>query len=135
MKRLVLLFLLAGIIYMQRPVAACAQELTIQSIYAEGGLTGRGPDTIKWSPDGRKVSYILHQERSEKADLYYIDITTGKPHPEPYLKGASDLGFSATDCVVIEDVPAGIRAGSERRHHRWHLRRVFLEASSQGLWR
>ena len=39
------------------------------------------------------------------------DIKNGKPHPEPYLKGASVLGFSATDCVVIEDVPAGIRAG------------------------
>jgi len=39
------------------------------------------------------------------------DITQGKPHPEPYLKGASALGFSAGDCVVVEDVPAGIRAG------------------------
>ncbi|MGA9799149.1 MAG: HAD family hydrolase [Terriglobales bacterium] len=39
------------------------------------------------------------------------DIKNGKPHPEPYLKGASVLGFSAEDCVVVEDVPAGIRAG------------------------
>jgi sugar-phosphatase len=39
------------------------------------------------------------------------DIKNGKPHPEPYLKGASALGFSAADCVVVEDVPAGIRAG------------------------
>ena len=39
------------------------------------------------------------------------DIKNGKPHPEPYLRGASVLGFSAADCVVVEDVPAGIRAG------------------------
>lgn len=39
------------------------------------------------------------------------DITHGKPHPDPYLKGASALGYSAADCVVVEDVPAGIRAG------------------------
>jgi mannitol-1-/sugar-/sorbitol-6-phosphatase len=39
------------------------------------------------------------------------DIKNGKPHPEPYLKGASVLGFAAADCVVVEDVPAGIRAG------------------------
>ncbi len=39
------------------------------------------------------------------------DIKNGKPHPEPYLKGASALGFAATECVVVEDVPAGIRAG------------------------
>ena len=39
------------------------------------------------------------------------DVVNGKPHPEPYLKAASVLGFTATDCVVVEDVPAGIRAG------------------------
>src|SRR5690349_8136937 len=59
--------------------AAIAQELTIQSIYAPNGLTGRAPDTIKWSPDGKKVYYLLHQEQGDKADLYYIDVASGKP--------------------------------------------------------
>ncbi|HET7873666.1 MAG TPA: DPP IV N-terminal domain-containing protein [Terriglobales bacterium] len=59
--------------------AAPAQELTIASIYAPNGITGRAPDTVKWSPDGKKVSYILHPETGEKADLYYIDVATGKP--------------------------------------------------------
>jgi sugar-phosphatase len=39
------------------------------------------------------------------------DVTNGKPHPEPFLKAAASLGFVATDCVVLEDAPAGIRAG------------------------
>jgi sugar-phosphatase len=39
------------------------------------------------------------------------DIVHGKPHPEPYLKGAAALGFAAKDCVVIEDSPSGVRAG------------------------
>jgi mannitol-1-/sugar-/sorbitol-6-phosphatase len=39
------------------------------------------------------------------------DIVNGKPHPEPYLKGASVLGFPAAECIVLEDAPAGIRAG------------------------
>jgi len=39
------------------------------------------------------------------------DVQNGKPDPEPYLKGASLLGVSAGNCVVVEDVPAGIRAG------------------------
>jgi len=39
------------------------------------------------------------------------DIQHGKPHPEPYLKGAAVLGFPPEDCVVLEDVPAGVRAG------------------------
>jgi dipeptidyl-peptidase-4 len=58
---------------------ATAQELTIQTIYGSAALTGRAPDTIEWSPDGKKVSYFLHQEQGDKADLYYIDVTSGKP--------------------------------------------------------
>jgi mannitol-1-/sugar-/sorbitol-6-phosphatase len=38
------------------------------------------------------------------------DVEHGKPHPEPYLKGAAKLGFEPQDCLVIEDAPAGIRA-------------------------
>jgi mannitol-1-/sugar-/sorbitol-6-phosphatase len=39
------------------------------------------------------------------------DVEHGKPDPEPYLKAAAMLGFPGTECVVVEDVPAGIRAG------------------------
>ncbi len=39
------------------------------------------------------------------------DITHGKPNPEPYLKGAAILGFPASECIVLEDAPAGIRSG------------------------
>ena len=38
------------------------------------------------------------------------DVTNGKPHPEPYLKGAQGLGFAPADCLVIEDAPAGIQS-------------------------
>jgi len=38
------------------------------------------------------------------------DVVHGKPHPEPYLKGAERLGFEPADCLVIEDAPAGIQA-------------------------
>ena len=39
------------------------------------------------------------------------DVKIGKPDPEPYLKAAAKLGFDASDCVVLEDAPAGVRAG------------------------
>jgi sugar-phosphatase len=39
------------------------------------------------------------------------EITNGKPDPEPYLKGASKLDINPADCLVVEDVPAGIRSG------------------------
>lgn len=39
------------------------------------------------------------------------DVKNGKPDPEPYLKGAASLRLSAHECIVVEDVPAGIRSG------------------------
>ncbi|WP_343553651.1 sugar phosphatase [Pantoea sp.] len=39
------------------------------------------------------------------------NIQQGKPNPEPYLLGAERLGLAATQCVVVEDAPAGIIAG------------------------
>jgi len=39
------------------------------------------------------------------------DVLRGKPDPEPYEKGAKILGVPAAKCVVLEDAPAGIRAG------------------------
>jgi sugar-phosphatase len=38
------------------------------------------------------------------------DVANGKPHPEPYLKGAEGLGLKPADCLVIEDAPAGIQS-------------------------
>jgi mannitol-1-/sugar-/sorbitol-6-phosphatase len=38
------------------------------------------------------------------------DVLNGKPHPEPYLKGAEGLKVKPEDCLVIEDAPAGIRS-------------------------
>ena len=38
------------------------------------------------------------------------EVVNGKPHPEPYIKGATALGFLPADCVVFEDAPTGIRS-------------------------
>jgi sugar-phosphatase len=38
------------------------------------------------------------------------DVINGKPDPEPYLKGATLLGYEPAKCVVLEDAPAGIQA-------------------------
>lgn len=39
------------------------------------------------------------------------DVKNGKPAPDAYLKAAKSLGFDAAECVVVEDAPAGVRAG------------------------
>ena len=39
------------------------------------------------------------------------DVKRFKPDPDPYLRGAELLGLTPGECVVVEDAPAGIRAG------------------------
>jgi len=38
------------------------------------------------------------------------DVLNGKPHPEPYQRGATLLGFEPHQCLAIEDSPTGARA-------------------------
>ena len=80
-------------------------------------------DLLKVIPEGRwgvvtSGSRLLAQNRLRYCGLPVPevlvtsdDVTNGKPHPEPYLKGARGLGFHPGECLVIEDAPAGIEAG------------------------
>jgi sugar-phosphatase len=45
------------------------------------------------------------------------DVESGKPSPEPYLLAASRVGVHPEECVVIEDAPAGIKAGKAAGCH------------------
>ncbi len=48
----------------------------------------------------------------EPAILVTADaVRRGKPAPDAYLVAAQALGAAPADCVVIEDAPAGVRAG------------------------
>ena len=55
---------------------APTKPLTIEAIFQPGGLAGRGPETIEWSPDGKKLSFV--QREGEKGELWYIDPATGE---------------------------------------------------------
>jgi len=39
------------------------------------------------------------------------DVESGKPSPDPYLLAAERLEANPDECVVLEDAPAGIKAG------------------------
>jgi HAD superfamily hydrolase (TIGR01509 family) len=39
------------------------------------------------------------------------EVDEGKPHPEPYLAAARELGVAIEACVVIEDSPTGVASG------------------------
>jgi sugar-phosphatase len=47
-------------------------------------------------------------DRIISADL----VTNGKPHPEPYLRGAEMIRAVPAECLVFEDAPSGVRAGA-----------------------
>ncbi len=38
-------------------------------------------------------------------------VSEGKPHPEPYQRGAALLGIPVEQCLVVEDAPAGVASG------------------------
>lgn len=40
-----------------------------------------------------------------------LDVTHGKPSPEPYLRGLERAGVTADEAFVIENAPLGVRAG------------------------
>lgn len=63
----------------------------------------------------------------EKIDKYFDviitkdDITKTKPDPEIFMLAAEKLGIDPTNCVVIEDSPAGIGAAYNAKMQVWHV--------------
>jgi HAD superfamily hydrolase (TIGR01509 family) len=41
------------------------------------------------------------------------DVEHGKPHPEPYLKAASELGVEITNCIAFEDSISGLHSAED----------------------
>ena len=76
------------------------QRLTIESIFAEGGLLGRAPENVQWSPDGSKVSFIQRDDSGEHAALYYVDSTSGKTE---LLVASEKLASLAPPASSIKD--------------------------------
>ncbi|HZQ24755.1 MAG TPA: DPP IV N-terminal domain-containing protein [Terriglobales bacterium] len=54
------------------------KALTIQNVFAEGGITGRAPEAVQWSPDDTRVSYVLRDDSGDHGELWYIDAGTGE---------------------------------------------------------
>ncbi len=73
-----LILVSAGRAQTAAPQAAAPKQLTIEQIFAEGGITGRAPETIQWSPDGSKVSFIQRDDVDERGELWYVDAATGE---------------------------------------------------------
>ena len=83
MKKLFFVFTLNLLVLLsvgraQNVAPGAPKQLTIEQIFAEGGVTGRAPETIKWSPDGTKVSFVQRDDAGEHGELWYVDTATGE---------------------------------------------------------
>jgi beta-phosphoglucomutase-like phosphatase (HAD superfamily) len=58
-------------------------------------------------PNGQDLLSIF------SADLSGCEVRKGKPDPELFLLSAGALGISPSECVVVEDAPAGIKAAKD----------------------
>jgi dipeptidyl-peptidase 4 len=76
------------------------QPLTIESAFAGGGITGREPETIKWSPDSTEFSFIQRDDSGERGQLWYVDATTGE---KKLLIGDTKLAALAPPLAKIKD--------------------------------
>ena len=54
------------------------KPLTIEQIFTPGAMGGRGPETMEWSTDGTKLSYVQRDEKGEQGELWYVDAATGE---------------------------------------------------------
>ena len=76
------------------------KPLTIESIYAPGGLAGRGPENVEWSPDGTKLSYVQRDEEGEHGELWYVDAASGE---KKVLLSAAKLASLVPDYNKVKD--------------------------------
>ncbi len=83
-----------------RAQSQTAPELTIEAIYADGGLLGRAPESIKWAPDGSRVAFVQRDDSGEKGALYYVDAKNPKP---AVLVSSGKLASLAPPISAIKD--------------------------------
>jgi len=98
------------------------------------GVVARVQRRVPWRPGARELLEDLREQgipsalvtmswrRFTEAVLLHLpsgsfrevvagdDVSQGKPHPEPYLLGASRLGVLPGQCVALEDSPTGARS-------------------------
>jgi dipeptidyl-peptidase 4 len=75
------------------------KPLTIEAIFSNGGLTGPRPETVKWSPDGTKLSFLLRDENGEHGELWYVNAATGE---KKLLVGAPKLAVLSPPLTKIQ---------------------------------
>jgi dipeptidyl-peptidase 4 len=82
------------------PQSSPTKPLTIEAIYAPGGLEGRSPENFEWSPDGTKLSFVQRDDEGEHGELWYVDAASGE---KKVLVSAAKLASLAPDYNKVKD--------------------------------
>ncbi len=91
---------LAPLAYAQTSDNQPKQPLTIEAIFADGGITGRAPEAVQWSPDGKKLTFVKRDDSGEHGELWYVDTATGE---KKVLVPEAKLASLAPDATKIKD--------------------------------
>jgi len=101
---------------------AVMEQIEIDDTEGLSALLGI-PELLQSLPVGSWTVCTSATERLARVRMEHVGLTPparfitaemvehGKPHPEPYLRGAALLGFAPEQCLVFEDAPAGCSAG------------------------
>lgn len=76
-----------------------------QSGIKTGIATSNGREIVDAVMDALQIAPYFHVVKTA------CEVPAGKPAPDIYLKVAEELRVSPQECMVFEDVPAGIQAG------------------------
>ncbi len=82
------------------PKSPAKKSLTIEAIFADGGITGRPPENIQWAPDYTKFSFIQRDDSGEHGELWSVDTATGQ---ETLLVNETKLATLAPPLEKIKD--------------------------------
>lgn len=98
----VLCFLCGSIATAQTATSAAPGQkpLTIEDMLKPGGILGRGPENVQWSPDGTRVSFVQRNDSGDQGELYYVDAASGK---SAVLVASTKLATLAPPASAIKD--------------------------------
>jgi dipeptidyl-peptidase-4 len=99
--RIMLCWFLVPLAAAQKPAHSSAKKpLTIEAIFAEGGITGRPPEAIQWTSDYKQFSFIQRDDAGEHGQLWSVDAATGG---KKLIVGDSKLASLAPSLTKIKD--------------------------------
>jgi dipeptidyl-peptidase-4 len=121
---LLLSLVLVPQLFAEAPPAA-SRPLRLDEIFSEEGLVTRGVENALWSPDGRRLAYILRDATGEGGELRFVDAATGETG---LLAAREKLEFLSR--------PADTSSRGERekeRRSRFHVPSFLWTPDSKGI--